>query len=114
MRNFKKVLLALLVTGLVAGCATVGQPFAEHKVANIVIGETSRSEIQTMFGKPWRTGLESGQQTWTYGHYHYSAFGADRTSDLILRFNKESKVAGYSFNRTTAEPAKDEAGQVAP
>jgi len=104
MKLIKNTLLALMVVGLFAGCATVGQPYAEHKVADIVIGETSKADIQSMFGNPWRTGLESGKQTWTYGNYRYSAFSDAQTSDLVIRYNKEGKVASYTYNRTTANP----------
>lgn len=108
MLHIKNTLLALILVGLFAGCATVGQPYAEHKVADIVIGETSKADIQIMFGNPWRTGLESGQQTWTYGNYRYSAFSDAQTSDLVIRYNKEGKVSSYTFNRTTADPTKQQ------
>lgn len=116
MQNIKKALLTLLVVGLVSGCATVGQPFAEHKVPDIVLGETTKTDIQTMFGNPWRTGSESGQQTWTYGHYRYSAFSADQTSDLVVRYDKEDKVVAYTFNRTTPVPSNNQKskGQAGP
>lgn len=116
MHHFKNALLALLVVGLVAGCASVGQPFAQHKVPDIVVGETTKAEIQEMFGNPWRTGSESGQQTWTYGHYRYSAFAADQTSDLVIRYNKEDKVVAYTYNRTTADDKTDNrnAGEAGP
>lgn len=104
MHYIKSTLFALVISGLLVGCATVGQPYAEHKVADIVIGETSKKDIQTMFGNPWRTGSESGQQTWTYGNYRYSAFSDAQTSDLVVRYNKEGKVASYTYNRTTADP----------
>lgn len=108
MRNVKNVLLALILVGLISACATVGQPYAEHKVSDIVVGETTKADIQAMFGNPWRTGSESGQQTWTYAHYKYSAFSDAQTSDLVVRYNKEGEVVSYTFNRTTANPSKRE------
>ncbi|WP_292256999.1 outer membrane protein assembly factor BamE [Marinospirillum sp.] len=113
MRIYSIALLLLLSVAMV-GCATVGQPYAEHKVPEIKVGETTRAQIQQMFGNPWRTGSESGQQTWTYGHYRYSAFSDAQTSDLVVRFNEQNRVASYTFNRTTADPSKDSRGHAGP
>lgn len=88
---------------LAAGCATIGAPFAVENVRNLEIGKTSRSDVVQMFGAPWRTGLEDGRETWTYGHYRYSLFGADRTRDLVVRFGADGKVASYTFSSTEPE-----------
>lgn len=85
---------------MLSACATVGKPYAEHRVSDISLQETTKADIQAMFGNPWRTGLESGQETWTYGHYRYSLFAQDQTSDLVVRFNKAGKVVAYTYNRT--------------
>lgn len=100
MRYFKSLLLLALFALFLTACATVGQPYAEHKVEEIQVGETTRTEIEEMFGSPWRVGLESGKTTWTYGHYRYRAFGDDQTSDLVVRFDNNNRVASYTYNRT--------------
>ncbi len=94
----KSVLLALSL--ILAGCATVGQDFATHNVAQITIGETTRSEIQEMFGEPWRTGIEDDKRTWSYGKYRWSAFGDAETTDLVVRFNDDGTVSSYVYNTT--------------
>ena len=83
-----------------AGCATVGKDFATHNVDDIKVGETTRSDIQEMFGEPWRTGVEDGKRTWTYGKYRWSAFGDAETTDLVVRFNDDGSVSSYVFNTT--------------
>jgi len=93
------ILLAALMLGS-AGCATVGREFPVGPVATIKIGETTQEEIRRQFGEPWRTGIEDGRRTWTYGRYHYSAFGPAQTRDLVVRFDKDGKVASYTFNST--------------
>lgn len=102
MRSVKSfsaiVLLALSLT--FAGCATVGQDFATHNVDQIEIGETTRSDVQEMFGEPWRTGVEDGKRTWTYGKYRWSAFGDAETTDLVVRFNQDGTVSSYVYNTT--------------
>lgn len=79
----------------------MGRSFPEERVTMIKIGQTSRDEIRTMFGEPWRLGMEDGQQTWTYGNYRYSVLGSRETSDLVVRFNKEGIVASYSYNTSS-------------
>lgn len=91
---------ALIVVLLLAGCATVGRDFPTHPVDQITVGETTRAEIQEMFGEPWRTGVEDGKRTWTYGKYRWSAFGDAETTDLVVRFNQDGSVASYVFNTT--------------
>ncbi|AZT85606.1 outer membrane protein assembly factor BamE [Marinobacter sp. NP-4(2019)] len=85
---------------IVAGCATVGQDFPTHNVDQIEIGETTRADIQEMFGEPWRTGIEDGKRTWTYGKYRWSAFGDAETTDLVVRFNQDGTVSSYVYNTT--------------
>lgn len=99
IQNLKLAGLAVLLATLV-GCATVGRDFATHNVDQIHIGETTRAEIQTMFGEPWRTGVEDGKRTWTYGKYRWSAFGDAETTDLVVRFNQDGTVSSYVYNTT--------------
>ena len=93
----------LLLAGIMlaaAGCATVGRDFDTHKVEEIKVGETTRSDIETMFGDPWRTGLEDGKRTWTYAQYRWSAFREAETTDLVVRFNEDGTVSSYVYNTT--------------
>ncbi len=53
-----------------------------------------------MFGEPWRTGIEDGKRTWTYGKYKWSAFGEAETTDLVVRFNQDGTVSSYVYNTT--------------
>lgn len=91
-------LIAVMMTA--AGCATVGRDFATHKVEEIEIGETTRAQVEQMFGEPWRTGIEDGKRTWTYGKYRWSAFGDAETTDLVVRFNQDGTVSSYVYNTT--------------
>ena len=83
---------------LLAGCLTVGRDFPADRVGEIEIGHTTRDEIHRMFGEPWRTGLEDGRRTWTYGRYRYKLFGTTETRDLVVRFDALGVVASYTFN----------------
>ena len=90
---------------LLAACATAGREFPESEVRNIRIGQTTQAQIRSMFGAPWRTGLENGNETWTYGRYRYSILEPESTSDLKIRFDAKGVVASYTYS-TTDQPKK--------
>ena len=99
--------LGVSLVFLFSACATIGRDFNASKVDDIKIGKTTQAEIQNMFGRPWRVGIEDGKLTWTYGSYHYSAFSEARTKDLVVRFDANNIVVSYTFNTTdTAEIRK--------
>ena len=81
-----------------SACLTVGREFPTDDVAQIQIGHTTRDEVHRMFGEPWRTGLEDGRRTWTYGHYKYKLIGTTETRDLVVRFDAKGVVVSYTFN----------------
>jgi len=88
---------------LLSGCATIGRDFAATEVPKIQIGKTTQTEIMSTFGSPWRTGIEDGKQTWTYGKYHYSVFSEPSAQDLVVRFDDKGIVSSYTYN-TTEQP----------
>ncbi len=100
----QKILLAaisLTMMGFVmGGCARVGVAFDSSSVEKIRLNETTKDDIITMLGEPWRKGLEDGYVMWTYGHYTYRLFGDSDTKDLVVKFTKEGKVKSYTFNKT--------------
>jgi outer membrane protein assembly factor BamE (lipoprotein component of BamABCDE complex) len=92
--------VALSATLVTAGCASVGHEFPAGQVQTIRIGETTQNDIANTFGNPWRTGLESGMKTWTYGNYYVSAFGDNEAEDLVIKFDKRGVVTSYTYNST--------------
>jgi hypothetical protein len=82
------------------GCITIGQEFAASRAADIKLGQTRKQDITDMFGVPWRTGLEDGHPTWTYGIYKYSLFSSADTQDLLIRFDNQGLVRSYTFSST--------------
>ena len=97
------LLLVACGAATLVGCATVGHEFPYAGVDEIVIGTTTQADVQRMFGNPWRTGLDDGDTTWTYGHYRYKLFGRAKTRDLVLRFDANGIVTSYTFNTTEPE-----------
>lgn len=92
--------LVVMMILLTSGCATVGHEFPASQVSTIKIGETTQNDIYTTFGSPWRTGLDNGMKTWTYGNYYYSLFSDGSTEDLVIKFDKRGVVASFVFNTT--------------
>ena len=92
------ILAAILL--FTAGCATIGREFPVDRISRIEVGETTREEMEHLFGQPWRTGIEDGDLTWTYACYRLKLFGASSTKDLFVRFDSRGVVASYSFNTT--------------
>ena len=108
------VLIGLLVIVTVfIGCSpmTLGRDFPVDQVSSIEIGVTTRDDIRERFGAPWRTGIEDGMSTWTFGYYSYDFSGKGLGRDLMIKFNKAGIVRSYSFNTTeTGETPKPDSG----
>ncbi|MEN8262123.1 MAG: outer membrane protein assembly factor BamE [Nitrospirota bacterium] len=94
------ILVSTSLIMLIAGCATVGQDFPTSRVSDIKIGQTTQNDIRSMFGSPWRVGIEDGQRTWTYGKYGYGLFTEKNAKDLLIRFDDNGIVASYTFSTT--------------
>jgi hypothetical protein len=91
------VALSLPVTGCMP---TVGKAFPFYKVRQVEVEKTTMAEIREMFGEPWRTGLENGERTWTYGEY-----GVNISRDLVIRYDDQNVVKSYSFSSSEPEDA---------
>lgn len=107
-RHAKRIAKASALILLLSGCLTVGNEFPTN-VKWIEVGKTTRAQVKSQIGEPFRMGYDSGQLTYTYGFYRYSAFRPTRTKDLTVRFNENGTVASYSFassfeeDKTTVE-----------
>ena len=97
---FHKHLLAILMPWVLTGCVSMGNEFPSNLVSTIRQGETTQNDIYSTFGTPWRTGIENGMKTWTYGDYRYSLFSEGSTEDLVVKFDRNGTVASYVFNTT--------------
>ena len=96
------ILIGIVLLAFVS-CATVGRDFPTDTIAQIQIGKTTLTEINDLFGPPWRTGIEDGDKTWTYGYYKYRLFGDTTTRDLVVRFDGRGVVNSYSYNTSEIE-----------
>lgn len=102
-RGARALVVAACVLATTA-CMTVGREFPTSEVGQLQIGKTTRDDVHRIFGEPWRTGIEDGRRTWTYGHYKYKLFGEEETRDLVIRFDAKGVVVSYTFNAAPPLP----------
>ena len=99
LRHLTALTLLAALSLPITGCMpTVGRAFPVYKIRQIEIDKTTKTEVRQMFGDPWRTGLENGKRTWTYGEY-----GVKISRDLVIRFDDEDVVKTYSFSSSLPE-----------
>ena len=96
----------LLVAAALAGCVTLGRPFDAGRIKSIEAGKTTQSQIQSLFGDPFRTGVDAGDVAWTYVNYHFGLLGPQRATDLVVKFKPDGTVKSYTYNTTEPEPAR--------
>ena len=103
--NYTGIFIFISLMISLNGCSsmTLGNDFPVNQVSSIEIGVTTRTEIQERFGAPWRTGIEDGMSTWTFGYYSYDFSGKGLGRDLMIKFIQEGIVRSYSFNTTETE-----------
>lgn len=102
VRILRRAAAALVFSSLflLSACASIGHEFPAGQVSTIRIGESTQNDIYTTFGAPWRTGIDNGMKTWTYGNYYYSLFSDGETEDLVIKFDNRGVVLSYVFNTT--------------
>ena len=100
--NFTGILIfiSLMISSYGCSSMTLGNDFPVDQVSTIEIGVTTRAEIRARFGSPWRTGIEDGMSTWTFGYYSFDFSEKGLGRDLMIKFNQADIVRSYSFNST--------------
>ena len=90
-------ILPALVLSAATGCIppeVFTRSIRPEAVKSIVIGKTTQSDIKQLFGTPYRTGVESGEVTWTYVNQRIHL----TVTDLLVRFNSDGTVKSYKYN----------------
>lgn len=118
----KAILLTgcLMLSFVITGCASVGNERLRDEnqstVKNkIVEGQTTKTDIQSMFGEPQHTSFtDGGNLIWTYQFTNVSAdavsyipivslFGATASGtkkELVVLFDKNDIVSRYSMRKS--------------
>ena len=100
IKNNFSLKIGLALTFLVlflSACGTVGKEFDESLYANIVKGTTTHKDIRTMFGPPFKTGVQNGDSVWTYEYNYVNTFGTDIIKDMIIVFSKNGVVKSHQL-----------------
>lgn len=79
------------------GCMTVGRDFPATPIRDIQPNVTTQREIFGSFGEPYRKGLDTGYETWTYSFHSYELGQLRESKELYVVFNKDGTVRSYSF-----------------
>lgn len=95
--------MIVLLSAVLAGCATVGHDFNSTQLTWLKLEETTKSQVLERLGDPFRVGIDSGDLTWTYGYYRYRLIGQSNAKDLVIRFDRTNKVKSYTLNTTFRE-----------
>ena len=106
-RLIMRCIIMIIFLGTVwvlGGCGTVGKNFNESKTENIVNGITTQTEIEIMFGKPFKTGIQNGQPIWIYEHNRYYLIDSDESKDLIIVFSPNGVVQSHQFMTSELTP----------
>ena len=94
-----RALKIILLSGflLAYGCGTAGKNFGESLYKNIVTGTTTQKEIHTMFGSPFKKGVQNGYPVWTYEYNFYNSLGNDITKDMVIAFDHRGVVKSHQM-----------------
>ena len=98
-----RLLSMAIAAAILSGCATVGKDFDSTSLSWLKAGETAKKDVLTKLGDPFRVGMDSGDQTWTYGYYKYRLIGDSATKDRVIRYSADSKVKSYTLNTSFPE-----------
>lgn len=104
MRIFVVLVAALLLTA----CASSGRPIEQSDLDQIVNGQTTRSELVGMFGRPMGETVNSDGSvilTWAYAYVGFAGIGT-KTQGLSVVLGPDGKVVSHTKTGYYAEPAR--------
>lgn len=84
-------MLVLIVLAL-AACGSTGKDFDPALTENIVNGKTTKEEIRSMFGEPFKTGVQNGDPVWAYEYTEYGHSKTNPSRQLIVVFGPDDVV----------------------
>lgn len=98
----RKAAIALSMV-MLAGCATVGSRISQSQMDRIVLGQTTREEVLSVFGPPYSETLDvdgNSVLSWSYAHVGFAGIGTE-VQGMAVVINPEGKVVRYSRSGST-------------
>jgi len=100
--------LGFLVVSLTdLGCGTSGKEFNSSLFDSIENGHTTKQEVESMLGSPFKKGFQNGNEIWIYEHNEYKAFrmfGEDTSKDMVIIFDEDKVVKTHLFMTSQPDP----------
>jgi hypothetical protein len=99
----KLVVLVMVLSGFVFGCAFNLKPIDVNQVqSNVVKGKTTIAEIENMYGTPYNKGISKDGNTY---YYYLSANPFSGSSqDFTFYFDNNGKVSNYASEYPGGNP----------
>jgi hypothetical protein len=95
----KTLILASLITVFLTGCLTVGRKIDVTKFDDIVTCSTTRTELISLLGEPYKEGVKKGYTKLKYVHEVEQFLSGRVTSNYaIFLLNNKNVVVDYEFN----------------
>ena len=97
----------LMMSLMVVGCGTSGKEFNSSLFDNIENGHTTQQEVESMFGHPFKKGIQNGHEVWVYEHDKYKVFqifGKDTSKDMVVVFDDSKVVKTHQLMASQPDP----------
>ena len=103
--NYTLMIIVMISILTFVGCGgTVGKKFNTYKIESIVNGTTTQTEIENIFGKPFKTGIQNGKPIWIYEYNRYNLLKDETSKDLIIVFGPSGVVQSHQFMSNEPSP----------
>jgi hypothetical protein len=104
MDTMRGLVVASLITLLTTGCVMSGRNIDEQQVGQIVQGQTTRSQLITMFGEPQSKVRKSGYEMlyWSYFNSGFLA-ASERSKGLRVLIDRDGTVKEYQAINSEAK-----------
>jgi len=91
--------LVIWLIPLMIGCASSGRQIHDTQVKRIVIGETTKDEMISMFGNPLSQGYGTdGKMTMIWNYVYVGPFGLGmKQQNLAVLFDEAERVEKFNF-----------------
>lgn len=105
MKRIWMLAVVVMLTALLAACASSGRQFDANRVNQIQKGVQDKQTISSWFGEPLSTAPLNGSsigctERWTYTFAHAVGFGTvTEAHALVVDFDANGKVCDHAYSK---------------